>query len=54
MRLKKRLSKINPTKKDCEKSALGKNNNPEKSPITIKTIDLRELIFFWYSPLNIT
>jgi hypothetical protein len=37
---------MNPTNKDCEKYILGKNNNPEKSPIIIKTIDLRELIFF--------
>ena len=38
--LKKLLSKISPNNKDLEKSGLGKNNNPKKSPMIIKTIDL--------------
>jgi hypothetical protein len=34
--LKLFLSKITPINKDLEKSILGKNNKPEKSPIIIK------------------
>ena len=52
--LKKTLSKIIPINKDFEKSAFGKNNNPEKSPIIIKNKVLKECICFWYRPLNIT
>jgi hypothetical protein len=35
------LLKITPTNKDLEKSVLGKNNNPKKRPIIIKTIALQ-------------
>ena len=37
--LKLFLSKITPINKDLEKSMLGKNNKPEKSPIIIKIND---------------
>ena len=37
--LKLLLSKITPINKDLEKSKLGKNNQPKKSPIIIKIND---------------
>jgi len=37
--LKLLLSKITPINKDLEKSILGKNNKPKKSPIIIKIND---------------
>ena len=37
--LKLLLSKITPINKDLEKSKLGKNNKPKKSPIIIKIND---------------
>jgi len=39
--LKILLLKITPTNKDLEKSVLGKNNNPRKSPVIIKSKDLQ-------------